>query len=90
MVRLVSSFSHDDITVHLTKNDTDENISDFFLLYRKLYKMHATLANKEISEDALMLLENCLTSIVRKLNELGYEISFKDTRKLKGSFHEPR
>lgn len=80
MVRLVSSFIHDDITVHLVRVDTVDNneiIGDFFILYKELYKMHATLANKEISEDALMLLENCLISIVRKFNELGYEISFK-------------
>lgn len=80
MVRLVSSFIHDDITVHLVRVDAVDNneiIADFFILYKELYKIHSTLANKEISEDALMLLENCLISIVRKFNELGYEISFK-------------
>lgn len=80
----VSSFIHDGITVHLVSVDAVDNneiIGDFFILYKELYKMHSTLAEREFSEDALMLLENCLISIVRKFNALGYEISIKDTAK---------
>lgn len=78
MVQIVNSFSHDGIKVHLLMIDDHDKISGLFLLYKELYKMHSKLAKREISEDALMILENCLISIVRKLNELDYEISIKD------------